>query len=126
MGIDLYRLRNPRFCLEGNSTRSSVEDIRLIIVTSVLLRIDDPFINDVARAMKISKYGLHIVKPEELEMLRDHQKDNCFVWFLGQGRKSSCTFKKITSPSLQLLKKNSNAKRELWEKLSNLVSSKSV
>lgn len=119
MGITQYTLRRPR-ALKGEVSLSLPEQTRLLIVAEVPPLLSDPIIGDVLRAMQVKADDVVLLTPDQLAMLPDDLQ--YASWCLGLTLPAPLPGSHITSPVLAELYHNADAKRALWQQISQYES----
>lgn len=119
MGITQYTLRRPR-ALKGEVSLSLPEQTRLLIVADVPPLLTDPMIGDVLRAMMVKADDVVVLTPDQLAMLPDDLP--CASWCLGVEMPAALAGSHIASPVLAELYQNADAKRALWQQISQYES----
>lgn len=114
MGITQYTLRRPR-ALHGEVSISLPEQTRLLIVAEAPPPLSDPLIRDVLAAMQMREHEVMALTPEQLAMLPDEK--SCISWCLGLAAPVAVTGAQLASPVLAELYHNADAKRALWQQI---------
>lgn len=112
MGITQYTLRRPR-ALHGEVSISLPEQTRLLIVAETPPPLSDPLVRDVLAAMLVQEHEAMALTPEQLAMLPDDTR--CISWSLGLA--APVAGPQLTSPVLAELYHNADAKRALWQQI---------
>lgn len=114
MGITQYKLRRPR-ALQGEIAITLPPDTRLLIVADILPAAGDPLVSDVLRAMAIAPQQTLSITPEQLAMLPDDRP--CASWRLGTDAPVTQPGPQLSTPPLEALYFDAQAKRALWRQI---------
>ncbi|RWR00917.1 DNA polymerase III subunit psi [[Pantoea] beijingensis] len=114
MGITQYTLRRPR-ALQGEIALALPTDTRLLIVASVPPSTEDPLVSDVLRSLTLAPHEVVILTPDRLAMLPEERQ--CASWLLGVDETIAIKGVQLSSPALDELYHNADAKRALWQQI---------
>ncbi|MDR7343380.1 DNA polymerase-3 subunit psi [Pantoea alhagi] len=114
MGITQYKLRRPR-ALQGEIAITLPADIRLLIVADIPPTTEDPLVGDVLRALAIMPQQVVSVTPDQLAMLPAERA--CASWRLGTDTPVAQQGPQLSTPPLEALYFDAEAKRALWRQI---------
>lgn len=113
LDIVLWKLRYPIIMSKDSSIQLLV-NLRLLIISDVLISLHDCFVEDVIRVLHLKSEEVYIVTADSINELVFPVNYEVFCWVVGI--QILCKFCCITfyTPALSILKCNMDAKRDLW------------
>ncbi|ADV33518.1 DNA polymerase III, psi subunit [Candidatus Blochmanniella vafra str. BVAF] len=117
MGINIWQLRYPVLLTNTEPVYFLLVKLRLLIISDVVVCIDDLFIKDVFRAMSIHCSEVYILTVDRLNRLFLPKTFLSYCWWMGV--EALCDFRCITfcTTSLEILKNDADSKRVLWDQI---------
>lgn len=119
--IVLWQLRYP---VVLDSTTMSIQlysHLRLLLVSDSYISINDPFIGDILRVVRVSITDICILTVNQIDNLILPRKYTCNCWWIGSRvLRNFCGICLIT-PALSILKCSVKAKRDLWHQISYVM-----
>lgn len=121
LGITLWKLRYP-VVLDNINPIKLWPCLRLLLISSDFpILLDDPFVKDVIRAMRINPREVYALTIDQIKILIIPSEFSCYCWWIGtkvisNNLNSIC----LTTPSLPILKCDIHAKRDLWRQISDI------
>lgn len=119
MGIRQYQLRRPA-ALHGEVAIVLPDNVRVILLADKLPSFTSPLLQDILRAISLNHEQIYCLTPEQAMMIPEDT--GCVFWFMGLGEQpelpaSIAKLPSLTSPSLDELADNPDAKRALWQQI---------
>lgn len=113
LDIILWKLKYPIVLLK-NAPILLLINIRLLIVSDVLISLDDSFVLDVIRTMNLNVTEAYIITADKINLLVFSSRSLDYCWLVGI--EMLCNFCSMTfkTPTLSILKHDIHAKRDLW------------
>lgn len=113
LDVVLWKLRYP-IVVSTDYPIQLLVNLRLLIISDVLISLNDFFIEDVIRTLHLKSTEIYIITMDSINRLVFPLNRVEYCWLMGV--KMSCKFCCITfyTPSLSILKCNTDAKRDLW------------
>ncbi|VFP79749.1 DNA polymerase III subunit psi [Candidatus Erwinia haradaeae] len=115
IGIMQYIPRRA-YAIQDQMEIKSIADIRLIIVSDILLSLTDPLVSDILCTLHLNARQVRNFTVQNLEVLSSYIHC-CYGWFLGVSVPKMFTGIQIISPSLPKLYKSLDAKKQLWKQI---------
>ncbi len=125
MGIQQWQLCHPER-LKGSVNIPLSEQIALVIASENPVNLQAPFFSDVLRSLDLTVERCLVVNPEQVDYLQLNSS-SVYCWQIGEREEKAEESKqeKITphfadfwqTESLEQLKNNPKAKRQLWQKM---------
>ncbi|MCV2532879.1 DNA polymerase III subunit psi [Enterobacter wuhouensis] len=114
LGITQWALRRPT-ALQGEIAISIPAHVRLVMVAEEMPALNEPLIGDVLRSLKLTSDQVLPLTPDRVAMLPPDSR--CNSWRLGETDATSLQGSQISSPALDELKADPNARRALWQQI---------
>lgn len=116
LNINLWKLRYP-IVLIKNKPIHLLTKLKLLIISDVRISLQDVFIQDVVRSMKLNHTEIYIITIDQLNTLVLPKKFFSYCWWLGIEMVNQYNGFNLSTPSLSNLKCNVDAKRNLWNQI---------
>ncbi|MEA1063500.1 DNA polymerase III subunit psi [Erwinia sp. HR93] len=114
LGITQWALRRPA-ALKGEIALTLPEHIRLTIVTDTPAALDEPFLQDVLRALRVAEHEVFSLTPDRVAMLP--AGSHCNSWYLGVQPGAALSGAQLHSPGLPELLNSAEARSALWRQI---------
>ncbi|MEN3753548.1 DNA polymerase III subunit psi [Mangrovibacter yixingensis] len=114
LGITQWVLRRPGV-LQGEVAITVPSAVRLLIVARPLPELHNPFIQDVLRGLQLSAEQVMLLSPEKVDMLPSGSC--CHIWWLGAPCPAAQPGVNLSSPGLDELYQDHQARRALWKQI---------
>ena len=114
LGITQWELRRP-LVLQGEIAVSLPANTRLVMVAQDLPELSDPLVSDVLRSLALTPQQVMRLTPERAAMLPSETR--CNSWRLGVDEPLNLPGAQLTTPALNELYHNGNARQALWQQI---------
>lgn len=117
-GLDftVWKIRFPIILNNKIPIRLLIQ-LKLLIISDILISLNDSFIQDVIRSMRLNPTEIHIITFDQINSLMMPKYFLNCCWWLGVKKLHNYHCVTFTTPALSLLKRNINAKRALWNQI---------
>ncbi|AJZ88073.1 DNA polymerase III subunit psi [Klebsiella michiganensis] len=114
LGITQWVLRRPA-ALQGEIAVSLPAGVRLVMVAETPPALNDPLVRDILRSMALSPEQVMQLTPDRVAMMPSDSR--CNSWRLGVEQPLTLNGAQLTSPALDELYHNGNARQALWQQI---------
>lgn len=121
LGIVSWKLRYP-IVLQDNIIVQLLSQLKLLVISDVLISLNDLFVQDVIRSMNLNQTEIHIITVDQINTLVIPKNFLRLCWWIGTEVLYNYRCFTVNTPSLSVLKHSISAKRYLWNQISLLLS----
>ncbi|CAD83631.1 DNA polymerase III, psi subunit [Candidatus Blochmanniella floridana] len=113
LDITLWKIRYPAILKKSESVQLLI-NLRFLIISGLFISLDDPFVQDVIRAMRVKNIEVYIININEINNLILPVKVLNYCWWVGV--EVLCDFGGISlcTESLNVLKYDMKGKQDFW------------
>lgn len=116
LGIVLWKLRCPVILTQKKTTCLLIK-LKLLIISDVLISLNDLFLQDVIQSMNLSQKEVYIITVDQINNLILPKKKLNYCWWMGIDKLCNYHCLTFNTPSLSILKYDIDAKRDLWNQI---------
>ncbi|WP_236840112.1 DNA polymerase III subunit psi [Blochmannia endosymbiont of Camponotus nipponensis] len=121
LGITYWKLRYP-IVLDNENSIKLWWHLRLLLISSdCSISLDDLFVKDVIRAMRINIKSVYVLTINQIKTLIIPEEYFFYCWWIGMEKLSNFNGICLSTPSLSILKCDVKAKCDLWRQISCIL-----